>query len=396
MPGWYEKTKADRDAGSINIVGLIQEQHPDRCKLFMQWKQLDFPVLVDSFNLFDCTAVPLLYGLYENGQYWGTIRNAKDYQAFLAADVESAPRQIPGLVFCGNAIPPEISIREEILQFVTDETKKDSNRFAAVIEILSSQLKNPKSVFVAAPKIKAWRGVVYRMRHDSPHRKPGDFAAAVADWQALVTDDPTQYIWRRRIEQFGPRMAKPYPFYNWVETARRDIRERGETPAPLQTEPDGAELATPARQFTATTNKTPPANAAQIPTDDGQFTIDVAVVPPRVRAGQTARVHLSLTPKQGGTMKWSNEADPPAVWLSLAEGWQASALPLILAPSPTAAKSATSAEQRSCEFEIRVPEKSGAGEKQISGYAFANLCATETAVCSYRRISVPISFTVTE
>ena len=28
----------------VQLVGLIQEQHPERCALFMQWKQMDFPI----------------------------------------------------------------------------------------------------------------------------------------------------------------------------------------------------------------------------------------------------------------------------------------------------------------------------------------------------------------
>jgi hypothetical protein len=34
VPGWYEQYKDNKD---IQIVGLIQEQHPERCGLFMTW-----------------------------------------------------------------------------------------------------------------------------------------------------------------------------------------------------------------------------------------------------------------------------------------------------------------------------------------------------------------------
>ena len=43
------------------------------------------------------------------------------------------------------------------------------------------------------------------------------------------------------MQQYGPRLDKPYPFYDWVETAREEIRARGETPSPLRVEPAGAE-----------------------------------------------------------------------------------------------------------------------------------------------------------
>ncbi|RMG79652.1 MAG: hypothetical protein D6712_19335, partial [Chloroflexi bacterium] len=64
---WYEKTKALRNSGKLQIIGIIEEQHPDRCKLFMQWKQMDFPVLVDAFNLLDVQIVPMALLLDEYG-----------------------------------------------------------------------------------------------------------------------------------------------------------------------------------------------------------------------------------------------------------------------------------------------------------------------------------------
>lgn len=49
------------------MVGIIQEQHPDRCRLFMQWKQMDWPILVDSLNLLEVTAVPITLTIDEHG-----------------------------------------------------------------------------------------------------------------------------------------------------------------------------------------------------------------------------------------------------------------------------------------------------------------------------------------
>ena len=76
-------------------------------------------------------------------------------------------------------------------------------------------------------------GVALRKRYDSPHRQPGDFQAAVDAWKGALDIDPNQYIWRRRIQQYGPRLDKPYPFYDWVPQAREEIAARGETPVGL-------------------------------------------------------------------------------------------------------------------------------------------------------------------
>ena len=106
--------------------------------------------------------------------------------------------------------------------------------------------------------------VSYRRRHDSDLRQSDDFQTAVNHWGHALDLDPNQYIWRRRIQQFGPRLAKPYPFYDWVSTARREISARGETPSVLVTEPGGAEIASPQKVFEAGTNGKPnPTRAAE-------------------------------------------------------------------------------------------------------------------------------------
>src|SRR5438876_139318 len=49
------------------MAGIIEEQHPDRARLFMQWKQMHWPVLVDSLNLLGISAVPITLAIDEYG-----------------------------------------------------------------------------------------------------------------------------------------------------------------------------------------------------------------------------------------------------------------------------------------------------------------------------------------
>ncbi|MEM9405248.1 MAG: hypothetical protein AAGA81_04345, partial [Acidobacteriota bacterium] len=67
MPGWHEATKELQDAGRVQMLGVIQEQNPDRCRLFMQWKQMDWPILVDTFDQLEVSVVPLTYAIDEHG-----------------------------------------------------------------------------------------------------------------------------------------------------------------------------------------------------------------------------------------------------------------------------------------------------------------------------------------
>ena len=67
MPGWHEATKDLQNDGKLQMVGIIQEQHPDRARLFMQWKQMGWPILVDSYNLLGVPYVPITLAVDEHG-----------------------------------------------------------------------------------------------------------------------------------------------------------------------------------------------------------------------------------------------------------------------------------------------------------------------------------------
>ncbi|NIP79730.1 MAG: tetratricopeptide repeat protein, partial [Gemmatimonadetes bacterium] len=167
-------------------------------------------------------------------------------------------------------------------------------------------------------------GVAYRKRYDSDLRRQGDFQQAVEHWARALDTDPNQYIWRRRIQQYGPRLDKPYPFYDWVRTARREIRRRGEQPVKLRVEPGGAEFAHPAESFAA--RETPegePDPQGRVYRDDRGFVkVESTVVPPRVAPGETARVHLLFRPNLGIQAHWNNEVGPLTLWLDPPAGWQ--------------------------------------------------------------------------
>ena len=67
MPGWHNATESLQDVGSVQMVGIIQEQPPDRARLFMQWKQMGWPILVDSYDLLGAPYVPISLAIDESG-----------------------------------------------------------------------------------------------------------------------------------------------------------------------------------------------------------------------------------------------------------------------------------------------------------------------------------------
>ena len=66
MPAWHEKTKKLVADGKLVVLGVAHEQHADRCRLFAQWKGIDWPILHDPLNLIRVDSLPLVVGIDEH------------------------------------------------------------------------------------------------------------------------------------------------------------------------------------------------------------------------------------------------------------------------------------------------------------------------------------------
>ena len=233
-------------------------------------------------------------------------------------------------------------------------------------------------------------GVAYRMRHESAGRRPGDFQAAVDAWVRARELDPNQYIWRRRIEQYGPRLTKPYAFYDWVAEAKADIKRRGEVPVPLAVEPYGSELAGPVRDVVGEAAPDEPDPKGRIHRDEERLIeAEVAVVPARVRPGQAARVHVTFRPSAAHKARWNNESTPLRVWVAGAEGWTI-ATRLLEAPQGDQPESD---EVRRVDFEVKAPP-TAAGRTRLAAYALYNTCEQAGGRCLFLRQDLTIELDV--
>ena len=90
MPGWHALTEPHRKAGHLKVVGILQEQHPDRCALFMQWKQMDWPVWLDALNLLQLPAASYTLLVDEDGR----IESVNPTQEAFLAFMEKPPRKM--------------------------------------------------------------------------------------------------------------------------------------------------------------------------------------------------------------------------------------------------------------------------------------------------------------
>ena len=107
MPVWHDVTRAAREAGELAIVGITQEQHPDRARLFAQWQGFDFPILWDPFNLTGSAAVPVVLAVDEYGRVQERPTPKSFEESFLRADFDAV-------------LPPEPSAPQVLASMVGD------------------------------------------------------------------------------------------------------------------------------------------------------------------------------------------------------------------------------------------------------------------------------------
>ncbi len=361
------------------MLGIIQEQHPDRCRLFMQWKQMDWPVLVDSLNLLGLSVVPLTMLIDEEGIVRSTRARQSDLEAFLARPAPDSVEPGTPAVPSRKAMEAASSQGAEQLVELADwlvrwGSEPDLN---AAVEAYRKALESISD----DGRVHFRLGVALRKRYDSSLRRTDDFSKAVHHWGRALEIDPNQYIWRRRIQQYGPRLDKPYPFYDWVVTARREVEERGEKPWPLVVEPGGAEFAGRARDFQAAPEAvSEPDPRGRIRRDEGFVEIETIVVPERAAPGKAVRVHVVMRPNLQRKAHWNNEAEDLVFWLDPPPGWQADARRLSL-PRP---EELVSDEERRIEFELKAPDDFS-GTAEVGGYALYYVCEDLDGACLFRR-----------
>ena len=358
------------------MVGIAQEQHGDRTRLFMQWKRMNWPVLIDPLNLLEVKAVPITLLIDESGIVRGVNPNLDQVEEFVNASYDETRPGTP-VVF-------ELPLRSAV-----DGMHHSPFRGldAAIAEYGELKEKKPRRWFEL--------GVLYRARHDSAGRQRHDFDRAIQCWGEALTGDPSQYIWRRRIQQYGPRLDKPYSFYDWVTEAREEITMRGEKPIALSVEPSGAEFAKPSKKggaSEASEDRSHPDPEGRLPVDEGDLIlVNTVAVPSTDRRSPAWRVHVEIEPNRSKDVHWNNESGVMEVWLDSAGGWNPppALRGAVVNVSADAKAKSESAESRTIEFELRPGE--GELPERLSAVLFAYVCEGRNGTCLFVKRSFSIS-----
>jgi len=375
------------ESGRLNMVGIIQEQHPDRCRLFMQWKQMGWPILVDSLNLLEVAAVPITVAIDEFGVVREVGLGVDDVESFRSGFMETEFEPPAAQSAAGSSAESEWVVPSapgpradavELARFASTAIRSGE------IDRIDEAVDAYRRAVQLEPE-DGWNqfrlGVALRKRFDSESRQSDDFQAAVNAWKSALDLDPNQYIWRRRIQQYGPRLDKPYPFYDWVPTAREELTVRGEVPHALLVEPAGAEFAAPLKDFEAAADVAEPDAKGRIHRDDSEFVrVETVAVPASLESGEAAQLHVTFRPNEENRAHWNNEVEGVEVWVQPPEGYVLDSSYRQLAMPAEA----VSLETRSAEVEIR-REWAPVGQAKVEGYALYYVCEDTNGTCLYRR-----------
>ena len=364
---WYKKAKPFVESGELAILGVVQEQHAERALLYRQWKQFEFPIVQDATTSLNLAVVPIPILIDEHGIVRKTRARTKDLIKFMEQEfqkdaVEPSKR---------NRSEATVQIDEgnQLLHRTGDTKSQDiESAIGCFSKALELDSDNGKAMFAL--------GVAHRMRFDSSDSRIEDFEAASTNWSNALATHPNQYIWRRRIQQYGPRLGKPYPFYDWVDDAIADIKKRGETPVELSVRLTGTEIAGPVRAFTAADSAENPDPEAKIrQADSGLIELATSIVPAKVKPGAAVRVHLHMNALKGN---WNDEAGSMSVWIN--ESSTGTPEKRLIEFSPDAG--ADSRGLKNLDFEFQTDDATD--KPQVEGFVLFHFC-DQQGVCFYCR-----------
>ncbi len=412
---WQETVKPYVDTGALTVIGVVQEQHPDRARLYAQWRRLDWPIFVDSLNLLDLSVVPIPVAIDASGLVrHERIRPQEIVKKFIEVDYP-ATKAPEGYNRTAGFAPDHLLKQAEGLQTAKAWRELGDARFLASRGLKPARTSaadnnsSPLEAYQKAVEIdpndgraQFRLGVALRSRYDSRRRRSGDAQAAVKHWGLALAIDPNQYIWRRRIQQYGPRLDKPYNFYFWVGQARTEIEARGETPLALSVEPSGSELAPPEKGARPPSGGLGSARASALAARCGSqadriqrdikhfVSIEPVVTPARVRPGHLVRARLTFRVNEKTRPYWNNEADDlvlcldPPKDVTVGEG-------SLTYPNPIEPETQ---EDRAVEFEIAVGEAAQTGPLEIQAHALYYVCENKGGKCRYLRQDFTVTVNV--
>lgn len=399
LPQWHERIEPWRAGGELRVLGVAQEQHPDRALLFTRWKEIDWPILWDPFGRTGSHELPHLVVADAHGIVLALDpepqRLSEVLRACVKASAAPAPREAAAPRGGGSDGEPAVVAEPGEAASPALATPAAPTPLAALAALAAlEQGERPLSPHVETlvqdalerpsdGRAQFRAGVALCLRHDSDERHPGDLQQALDLWRCALEREPGRILWRRRLEQYGPRVEKPFSFYGWVDVARRKIMGRGGGTLELAVEPTETEKAQPRRAFADPLRPEPDPGRAVEPDAAGWLVLEPAVAfapppaPGEERSGpRSANLLLALRPDAAQGIRWDNEAGEMRLWVGsgVPPGWKLSERLFTRLPYGPQ----TSAEERRYEIELELPAD-GPQAAEIGGYVLFHARAADGA-----------------
>jgi len=397
VPAWNSKIPTWIREKNLVVLSIAQEQHPDRCRLFAQWHNLNWPILHDPINVIKVRGVPIEVAIDEYGIVRSLRPDLKTFEQEFLNKIFAPTSEKSTHKLIKATRPDPVALRRHAEQNRSSDAWRQLGD-ALVLWGKPADINDAIEAYKQAIQIKPddgdahFRlGVCYRTRYESKQRLRSDFQTAVDHWTKARQIEPNQYIWRRRIEQYGPRATKPYPFYDWIQVAVRDIRARDEKPVELRVLPTSSEISNAGSNLgNDQTDVKPPDPQGRILQDEQRLiSTEVTVIPPHIKPGRTVRVYVTLRPDEKRKAHWNNEAEPLTLWSAPPPGWKVQPQ---LVTAPQGIQPETS-EPRHIEFEIHAANDAS-GTSKVSAYALYYVCEGKSGTCSFLRQDIPITINV--
>ena len=184
---WQKVLQPHVESGALVVIGVVQEQHPDRTRLYRQWRELDWPIYVDALNLLGVKVVPVPVALDQAGMVRherltpSTVVAKFVREEYPLTDVDDA---------LNRAQKPSMS---SLVEEATDAGDAPAWRRLGDAHFLfdgegaiDQAVEAYKKAVVVDPddgRAQFRLGVALRRRHESAARKRGD--GAVVAWASL-------------------------------------------------------------------------------------------------------------------------------------------------------------------------------------------------------------------
>lgn len=388
LPVWRRTVAPWVRDNRLVVIGVVQEQHPDRAALYRQWRKFDWPIAVDALNTLGISVVPLLLTIDESGVIRHRGLQPKQLaEEFLGNNFAKTPPPAGFRVASRTVSKPSDTCSDAKAWMAFGDTQFHDNNLSEAIAAYEHALCAAPDNGPALFRL----GVAHQRRSETADRLPGDAQTAVDVWLKALETNPNQYIWRRRIQQYGPRLDKPYDFYTWVADARKFITASGGTPVPLGVEPVGSEILSPRETHAIEVDPTIKADPeGRIARDlSGYVQVATRVTPRRVRLGHHVRGQVTLRLSDPRKAVWNNESAPLTLFVQPPESIQLTeGLLFVTPPGKT-----ESTEDRVIDFEMTVSASQN-GEIIVPGYALFNVCTKANGKCYYLRKDFDLRFKI--